>query len=130
MKNKSAATSEIDRSILSARAEGQTYAQIGKALGLTRQGVHARLQALLGAERPRDAMIALLERNNRLLAGLIVRICAVQTTRASYPIEVLTGLGLSAREIAEAIGSTEATVNVTKTRARSKKAAMSAEVIQ
>lgn len=57
---------------------------------------------------------------NQLLAALIVQVCRLQTRRAEYPMDVLTGLGLSSREISAAIGTSEATVNVTKSRARKK----------
>jgi hypothetical protein len=122
-------TRDIDAVILEGRAAGLTLAAIGKSVGMTRQGVHARIQALLARPRRRqdDAIVEMLQRTNRLLAGVIVRICAMQTTRADYPIEVLTALGLSAREVAGVIGSTEASVNVTKARARKKAASPQAE---
>lgn len=121
--------SEVDTAIVAARGAGRTLDEIGQAFGMTRQAVHARLKRLTAPEkkpkRVRDdslAVAALLQRTNRLLAGVIVRICALQTTRREYPFEVLTGLGLTAREIAEATGTTEAVVNVTKTRARRSRA--------
>lgn len=129
---KSGHETDVDSAILEARAAGMTFAEIGKTVGMTRQGVHTRVQALLARprRRPDDAILERLDRTNRLLAGLIVRICAVQTTRANYPIEILTGLGLSPREIAEAIGTSEGTVNVTKHRAKTKTATGQAEVVQ
>lgn len=58
---------------------------------------------------------------NRLLAGLIVQIVRLQTHRAEAAIEVLAGLGLTPREIASVIGSTEASVAVRKSRALRKR---------
>lgn len=57
-----------------------------------------------------------LQQTNKLLAAVIVQIARTQTARREYPIEILQGLGLRSRAIAEAIGTSEATINVTKGR--------------
>lgn len=133
MKKQIKPTSEIDIDsvILEGRAAGRTLAEIGRSVGMTRQGVHTRLRALLA--RPRrsdDAIIETLQRTNRLLAGLIVRICAIQTTGDEYPRLVLSGLGLSTQEIAAALGTTAAVVHVAKHRARRKEQAIEMEIVQ
>jgi len=64
------------------------------------------------------AVLAELRRTNRLLAGVIVQIARTVTTDRRYHIDVLAGLGLRSRQIAEALGTTEATVNTTKARTR------------
>lgn len=124
-------TADIDSAILEGRAAGRTLAEIGKSVGMTRQGVHTRLRALVARPRRDDAIVQMLQRTNRLLAGVIVRICQLQTTGDDYPRRVLTGLGLTTREVADALGTTAVVVHVAKHRARRKQESNSqAETVQ
>ena len=68
---------------------------------------------------------------NRLLAGIIVQLCRMQTHQSEYPMQVLTRLGLTPQEIADVLGTSAATVHVTKSRAKKKAAqrARSADVM-
>jgi len=133
MKRRKAARSapywnEVDRAILRGRADGLTFEQIGKALRMTRQAVHQRLAALRQATQrgPKaiglEAVHAELQDTNRLLAALIVQVARTQTRDVSYQSDVLRGLGLTSRKIAEALGTTEANVNATKVRSRRRSA--------
>jgi DNA-directed RNA polymerase specialized sigma24 family protein len=117
---------DVDRAILRGRADGLTYEQIGKALRLSKQAVHLRHAALRRQARgPRGAglpeLVTAVHETNRLLTALIVQVARTQTSDAYYPIEVLQRLGLKARQIAEAMGTTEATINVTKGRRRKRR---------
>jgi DNA-directed RNA polymerase specialized sigma24 family protein len=115
---------DVDRAILRGRADGLTFAQIGKTLRMSRQAVHSRLQALRRGNRPsarppeQFAVIDGIRETNRLLAALIVQVARTQTHSTEYHVDVLAGLGLRARQIAEALGTTEATINTMKSRVR------------
>ena len=64
-----------------------------------------------------------LQRTNRLLAAAIVQIARTQTSDRAQHMEMLAGFGFRAREIADVLGGSEASVSVMRSRARRKAAA-------
>jgi len=57
----------------------------------------------------------------RLLAVILVQLVRLQTRKLIDHIEILRNAGLGVQEIAAALGTTEAVINVTRSRAHKKR---------
>lgn len=93
----------IDTAITALRAQGKTFAQIARAVGISTQAVHRRYER-------RDRLVPADATTHRLLAALLVQVMRLQRNSLTDDISRLRGLGLSTADVAVAVGTSEASV--------------------